>query len=456
MNPLRPTRPMLALVDGNNFYVSCERVFQPWLQGRPVVVLSNNDGCAIARSDEAKALGIKMGAPYFQLRDLERDAGLVALSANFALYGDMSDRMMSLAAGLGHHQEVYSIDESFVDLSGIPGDLVRRARQVRRRILQWIGIPTCIGIGPTKTLAKLANAIAKSAERKPGSYPAHHAQICHLGACTPDVLRQLLQATDVGEVWGVGPRIAARLRAQGVLTAQDLVTLGPVAARAMGSVVLEKTVRELQGTPCFVFEDEPAPKQQIACTRSFGHPVTALADLQQAVTEFACRAAEKLRRQNGHAAQVLVFIRTSPFRPQDAQCSRSACLPLPVPTSDSAHISQAANALLQRIYEPGYRYAKAGVMLMGLQPATRQQRTLDLSRHPGDAQPANRTRLMQAMDQINVRHGRGSLKLGSAGMGQARPIWQMKQEFKTAAYTTDWAHLLLVQMDAGLAAPQWP
>ena len=162
---------MLALIDGNNFYVSCERVFQPWLQGRPVVVLSNNDGCAIARSDEAKALGIKMGAPYFQLRELERDAGLIALSANFALYGDMSDRMMSLAAGLGHTQEIYSIDESFVDLSGIPGDLVRRARTIRKRIHQWIGIPTCIGIGPTKTLAKLANAIAKSAERKPGSYP---------------------------------------------------------------------------------------------------------------------------------------------------------------------------------------------------------------------------------------------------------------------------------------------
>ena len=160
---------MLALVDGNNFYCSCERVFQPWLQGRPVVVLSNNDGCAIARSDEAKALGIKMGAPYFQLRDLERDAGLIALSANFALYGDMRDRMMTLAAGLGHLQEVYSIDESFIDLSGIPGDLVLRARKIRRRIHQWIGIPTCIGIGPTKTLAKLANAIAKSAERKPGS-----------------------------------------------------------------------------------------------------------------------------------------------------------------------------------------------------------------------------------------------------------------------------------------------
>ena len=441
-------RPMYALVDGNNFYVSCERVFQPWLQGRPVVVLSNNDGCAIARSDEAKALGIKMGAPYFQLRERERDAGLVALSANFSLYGDMSDRMMSLAAGLGHKQEVYSIDESFVDLSGISGDLVRRARQIRRRILQWIGIPTCIGIGPTKTLAKLANAIAKSAERKPGSYPAHHAQICHLGACTPQELAALLQATDVGEVWGVGPRIAARLRAQGIATAQDLVSMSPATARAMSSVVLEKTVRELQGTPCFEFEDEPSPKQQIACTRSFGHPVTELADLQQAVTEFACRAAEKLRKQKGHAAQVLVFIRTSPFRQQNAQYSRSACLPLPVPTSDSAHITQAAMALLQSIYEPGYLYAKAGVMLMGLQPAARQQLTLDLSRHWGDAQPANRTRLMLAIDQINQRHGRGSLKLGSAGTGHAAQIWHMKQDFKTPAYTTDWAHLLTVQMDA--------
>ncbi len=255
--------PMLALIDGNNFYVSCERVFQPWLQGRPVVVLSNNDGCAIARSDEAKALGIKMGAPYFQLRELERDAGLIALSANFALYGDMSDRMMSLAAGLGHHQEVYSIDESFVDLSGIPGDLVRRARTIRKRIHQWIGIPTCIGIGPTKTLAKLANAIAKSAERKPGSYPAQHAQICHLGACSPQELAELLQATEVGEVWGVGPRIAAQLRAQGITTAQDLAVMSPAAARAMRSVVLEKTVRELNGTPCIEFEDEPRPSNRL-------------------------------------------------------------------------------------------------------------------------------------------------------------------------------------------------
>ncbi len=302
----------------------------------------------------------------------------------------------------------------------------------------------------------MANAIAKSAERKPGSYPAHHAQICHLGACSPQELAELLQATEVGEVWGVGPRIAAQLRAQGITTAQDLAVMSPAAARAMRSVVLEKTVRELGGTPCIEFEDEPPAKQQIACTRSFGRPVTELADLQQAVTEFACRAAEKLRKQKGHAAQVMVFIRTSPFRKQDAQYSRSACLPLPVPTSDSAHITQAALALLGSIYQPGFLYAKAGVMLMGLQPATRQQMTLDLSRHPGDAQPANRTRLMQAIDLINQRHGRGSLKLGSAGIGHAAQIWHMKQDFKTPAYTTDWDHLLTVQMDADSPVEQWP
>jgi DNA polymerase V len=431
---------MLALVDGNNFYCSCERVFQPKLQNRPLVVLSNNDGCAIARSDEAKALGIKMGAPWFKIRHFEEEAGLVALSANFALYGDMSDRMMTLAAGLGHMQEVYSIDESFIDLSGIPGDLVRRARIIRRRIHQWIGIPTCIGIGPTKTLAKLANAIAKSAERKPGSYPAHHAQICHLGACTPEELAALLQATEVGDVWGVGPRIGAQLRAQGVHTALDLQRMNPAAAKAGWSVVLEKTVRELNGVPCIEFEDEPPAKQQIACTRSFGQPITELQDLQEAITEFACRAAEKLRRQNSHTGHLMAFIRTSPFREKDPQYSRSASIPLPSPTSDSAHITQAASAILKHIYRPGFKYAKAGVMLMDLQPATRQQLTLDFD----DVMPENRVRLMDAMDQVNQRYGRGTLKLASAGTPKAIKLWSMKQERMSSGYTTDWAGLACV------------
>ncbi|WP_312260632.1 Y-family DNA polymerase [Limnohabitans sp.] len=431
---------MLALIDGNNFYCSCERVFQPWLKNRPLVVLSNNDGCAIARSDEAKALGIKMGAPWFKIRHLEDEAGLVALSANFALYGDMSDRMMSLAAGLGHNQEVYSIDESFVDLSGIRGDLVRRARTIRKRIHQWIGIPTCIGIAPTKTLAKLANAIAKSAERKPGSYPAQYAQICHLGACTSEELQALLAATEVGEVWGIGRKIGAQLRAQGVHTALDLQRMNPAAAKAGWSVVLEKTVRELNGVPCIEFEDEPPAKQQIACTRSFGHPITELQDLQEAITEFACRAAEKLRKQNSHTGHIMAFIRTSPFREKDPQYSRSASIPLPSPTSDSAHITQAACAILKHIYRPGFKYAKAGVMLMDLQPATRQQLTLDL-----DADmPENRVRLMQAMDQINSRFGRGSLVLGSAGGIGAQPVWGMKQDRLSSGFTTDWGGLAVV------------
>ena len=442
---------MYALIDGNNFYVSCERVFRPSLNGRPVVVLSNNDGCAISRSNEAKALGIRMGAPWFQIRHLEAEAGLVCLSANFALYGDMSDRMMSLAAGLGHRQEVYSIDECFVDLSGIPGDLVRRSRVIRQRLWRWIGIPSCIGLGPTKTLAKLANHIAKTAERKPGSYPMQHAQVCHLGALAPSDLADLLGRTEVGEVWGVGPRISRQWMAQGVHTALDLARLTPATARAHGGVVLERTVRELQGMPCMDIEDVPAPKQQIACTRSFGQPVLQLADLRQAVTEFACRAAQKLRRQNSHAGQVLVFVRTSPFR-VTPQYSQSAIVPLRRPGADNAYITQAALAALEAIYQPGYLYAKAGVMLLDLQPAELRQGELGLDEPDADVTallPVERRgsdRLMQTLDQIEQRHGRGTVKLGSASLSTAvPPIWHMKQTRRTPGYTTDWNDLAIAR-----------
>ncbi len=432
---------MIALLDGNNFYASCERVFQPRLVGRPVVVLSNNDGCAIARSDEAKALGIKMGAPFFQFRHLEDEAGLVVLSANFALYGDMSHRMMSLAAGLGHRQEVYSIDECFVDLSGIPGDLVLRARKIRARIHQWTGLPTCIGIAPTKTLAKLANHIAKSAERKPGSYPAEFAQVCHLGALPPHELRALLQATDVGDIWGVGRRLSAQLSEVGIRTALDLAQADPVAVQRRWSIVLAKTVRELNGTACLTLDDIPPDKQQIACTRSFGRPVTELNDLLEAITEFASRAAEKLRKQNGQAGQIMAFIRTSPFRKQDKQHSSYRTIPLPAPTSDSAHLTELACAIVRHIYRPGHNYAKAGVMLMDLQPASTEQLSLNL----GSEEPENRTRLMQVMDSINQRYGRGRLHLASAGTAGKHRTWVMKQERKTPGYTTDWEGLAVAR-----------
>ena len=286
---------MFALIDASNFYVSCERVFRPSLNGIPVVTLSNNDGCAIARSDEAKALGIKMGAPWFQIQHLELEAGLVALSANFALYGDMSNRMMSIAAGLGPRQEIYSIDESYISLDQMPGDMVNRARVVRERILQWTGLPCGVGIGSTKTLAKLANHIAKSAERKPGSYPSGMAVVCSLAALPTSELDALFQATEVGDVWGVGRSIGKQLNDAGVHTVLDLVRLSPSMVRDRWSVVLERTVRELQGEPCISLEDQPDPKKQIACTRSFGQAISDLPSLIEAVSEFASRAAEKLR-----------------------------------------------------------------------------------------------------------------------------------------------------------------
>ena len=433
---------MYALVDGNNFYVSCERVFRPSLNGRPLVVLSNNDGCAIARSNEAKALGIKMGAPWFQIRHLEESAGLVALSANFALYGDMSDRMMSLAAGLGHRQEIYSIDESFVDLTGIPGDVIERSRKIRSRILQWVGIPCGIGIGPTKTLAKLANHIAKTTERKPGSYPEVHAQVCHLGALNQEQLNDLLRNTEVGDVWGVGPRIGKQLREVGIHTVLDLAQLNSATVRSRWGVVLERTVRELQGTPCIGLDHQPAAKQEIACTRSFGQAVLEQSDLEGAVSEFASRAAEKLRKQGSHAGQVLCFIRTSPFRRQDAQYSRSVIVPLRRPTDDSSTICKAATLGLRSIYRPGFRYAKAGVMLLELQGACERQQELDLE---DDTPPRDRGRLMTALDAVNLRYGRGTLLVASAGLEGENRVWTMRQERRTPAYTTRWEEMAVAK-----------
>lgn len=436
---------MFALVDGNNFYVSCERVFRPSLIGRPVVVLSNNDGCAIARSNEAKALGIKMGAPWFQIRHFEESHGLVALSANFALYGDMSDRMMSLAAPLGHRQEIYSIDESFVDLSGVPGDLTRRGHIIRQRILKWIGIPCGIGMGATKTLAKLANHIAKTAERKPESYPAAYAQVCNLIHLPTSALNALLAATQVGDIWGVGRRIGAQLNDVGVHTALDLARLDPATVKRRWSVVLERTVRELQGTSCISLEHQAPAKQQIACTRSFGLAVLEHSVLQQAITEFASRAAQKLRLQNGNAAQVLTFIRTSPFRVQDTQYSRSTVVPLRRPCSDTRSITQAALAGLNAIYRPGYRYAKAGVMLLDIAPASYVQQELILEDSDVDVANVKADRLMETLDAINHRFGRGTVSLASSGQSNDVRAWGMKQERRTPGYTTDWEGLAVVR-----------
>lgn len=426
---------MLALIDASNFYVSCERVFRPSLNGRPVIVLSSNDGCAIARSNEAKALGIKMGEPWFKIRHLEEQAGLVALSANFTLYGDMSDRMMSLAAGLGPTQEIYSIDESFIGLHGVRGDLVERAWKIRARINQWIGIPCCIGIAPTKTLAKLANHIAKTAERKPGSYPDELATVCDLSRLGADQLREVMTSTDVSEVWGIGRQISAQLTERGVTSVQDFVDLPCAVVRGTWGVVLERTWRELKGEACIELADMPAPKKQIACTRSFGQPVTGLNDLREAISEFTSRAAEKLRKQRHLAAQVLVFARTSPFR-DGPRFSKSVVVPLIRPSADTTELANAAVKGLRSIYQPGFQLAKAGVMLLDLVPDNFVQAELDWATPLNDQR--DRSKLMRAMDEVNDRFGKRTVLLGSSGLTQGADTWGMRQVRRTPYYTTRW------------------
>ncbi|MBC5783588.1 Y-family DNA polymerase [Ramlibacter sp. USB13] len=430
---------MYALLDGNNFYVSCERVFRPSLNGKPVIVLSNNDGCAIARSNEAKALGIRMGTPFHEVRAALPDAGVVALSANFPLYGDMSSRMMAIAAGLGPAQEIYSIDECFVGLHGLRGDLRERARRLRERLLQWIGIPCGIGIGPTKTLAKFANHVAKEAERRPGGpYPASLAQVCDLSA--PGVpVDALLAATDAGDIWGVGRQLTARLRADGVASALDLARCDPASLRRRYGVVLERTVRELQGVSCLQVEDVPPARKEVSCTRAFGDPVATLPPLVEAVSEYATRAAFKLRQQASTAAQVLVFIHTNPFRRSERQYARSITVPLRRPSAETAAIVASALSGLRTIWRSGFRIHKAGVILLDLQDAAVVQGELALD---GDAAAwPSGNNLMAAVDRLNDRFGRGTVQLASAGLGGDARSWTMKQQWRTPQYTTRWQDL---------------
>jgi DNA polymerase V len=431
---------MYALIDGNNFYVSCERVFRPALNHTPVVVLSNNDGCAISRSNEAKALGVAMGEPFFKIADLQQKAGLVALSANFALYGDMSQRMMTVAAGLGPEQEIYSIDESFVSLAGVQGDLLVRARRMRERILQWTGLPTCVGIGETKTLAKLANHIAKTAERKPGIYDSDLAQVCHLGCLSKAARKAVYEASDVGEIWGVGRRIGARLKEAGVNTVWDFLQLDPSIVRQNFGVVLERTWRELRGVSCIALEHSPANKQEIACTRSFGQGIVSLEPLIQSVCEFASRAGEKLRRQHSCASQVLVFIRTSPFR-AGPRYSQSVVVPLRRPSANTADLVSAAVTGLKLIYKPGYQFAKAGVMLLDLCADDLRQGELDLECEEDGICTSQAPRLMHALDTLNQRYGRGTLAMASTGLTERKRLWAMRQERLTPQYTTSWQDL---------------
>ncbi|MGM9489690.1 Y-family DNA polymerase [Ideonella sp. YS5] len=431
---------MYALVDVNNMYVSCERAFRPSLVGRPVVVLSNNDGCAIARSNEAKDLGIRMAQPWFQIRHLRREAGLIALSANFELYGDMSSRMMTIAGEYAPRQEIYSIDECFLDFEGVRDDLAGIGRELRAKVLRWTGLPTSVGFGPTKTLAKLANHVAKTADRKPGSYPSAWAQVCNLADLNADELQHLMRSTDAGDVWGVGRKTCARLAEQGIRTVHDLAHANPATLRGQFSVVMEKTLRELHGTPCLDVEDAPAANQQIMCSRSFGSPVTEVAALEELVSQFASRVAEKARQQRSVAGAVHVFVSTSPFRKQDLQHSPSGTLPLSRPTADTRVLVGTAVQLVRGMARPGFHYVKAGVMLVDLQPDHQVQAELDL--FAGVEEPVaarrDRTQLMGTLDAVNQRFGKGAISVASAARLEAHSgsVAAARQEWRSPRYTT--------------------
>lgn len=341
--------------------------------------------------------------------------------------------MMTLAAGLGPLQEIYSIDESYVgDLEGMR-DLTQRAWAIRSRIYRWTSIPTCVGLAPTKTLAKLCNHVAKDAERKPGSYPKEFAHVCNWAEMSVAARKDILQRTAAAEVWGIGRRIAAQLAEQGILTAWDVANMPTSKARREWSVVLERTVLELQGMSCITLEQAPPPKKQIASTRSFGQAITTLPPLIEAVSEFATRAAEKLRAGGLRAGALQVFAHTSPFRP-GPRFYRSATIQFEPPSSDTKVLVGAAVSGLRSIYAPGYQLAKAGVMLLDLAGQGAEQQTLDFAA-PGMAR--DQSPLMEVMDRINGRWGKATVHVASTGDSEkAVSDWRMRQERRTPRYTT--------------------
>jgi len=409
---------VFALIDCNSFYASCERVFRPDLAKTPIVVLSNNDGCVIARSYDAKPF-VKMGAPYFQIRDDLRRHGIQVFSSNYALYGDMSERVMTIIESMVPAVEVYSIDEAFADLSGIPGDLTEFGRTIRSAVYKRTGIPVGVGIAPTKTLAKLANHTAKRLQAHTGGV---------VDICDPVKRDWVLRNTDVGDVWGVGRRMKAHLESMQIRSAMDLAKADPWTLRRKFSVVIEKTARELCGTSCLELSETEPPKQEICSSRMFGKRLTTIEPIKEAVVTYVHRAAEKLRAQNSLCKKIRVSIRTGMFNPEEAKYANGALIELPYPTNDVRLLCTAASEAIDQLFRPGFKYSKAEVLLMDLrQPG---EFTQDLF---AQSQPQAAEKVMGVLDRINQRWGSGTLRAASV---PADPAWGMRREMMSSSFTT--------------------
>ena len=428
--------PTFGLVDCNNFYASCERVFQPNLNGRPIVVLSNNDGCVVARSQEAKALGITMGVPLFKIRDIIKRHGVVVRSSNYALYGDLSERVMSVLAASAPRHEVYSIDECFLDLDHLPvKDLTVWCRELRSRAKRWTGIPVSVGIGPTKTLSKIANKLAKTSAKADGVIDL---------AGHPEWIEPALRRTPVGDVWGIGSRWSKMLNERGITTALDLRNAQDGWVRHSMGVVGLRTVHELRGIPCHELETQPSPKKTTCCSRTFGTAVTDKDQVRNAIVSFAERAAEKVRHAMQVCGSIQVFITTDQFNTAAPQFSASASSTFMSPTADSRAVVTAAIRIFERIWRDGFAWRKAGVLLLDLSSADAVQPTLFAEQITGS------DRLMKATDRINDRFGRGSVGLGLAAKGAA---WRMRQDQVSPRYTTRWKDIPKVRISGPTATP---
>ncbi|MFK4132399.1 translesion error-prone DNA polymerase V subunit UmuC [Pseudomonas luteola] len=420
---------IFALIDCHCFYVSCERLFRPELRGKPVVSLSNNDGCVVSRSDEAKRLNIKMGQPYFQIEHLIRQSGLICCSSNYGLYQDISNRVMEIIRRNVPSQELYSIDESWADLSGVP-DPEAFARMLQGEILRLTGIPVGIGIAQTKTLAKIANWASKRWKMQTGAV---------VDLRCVEKQRKLLMYADVDEVWGIGRQISKKLGYFNINKAWDLAEFDKKTLRKAFSVNIERTSRELSGEKCLDLVTDLEPKKMIACTRSFGERVTSLASLREAISSFVSRAAVKLRQQHQYACCIQVFIQTSRFDESGMPYARSATVSLSNPTCDTRDFLNAAMTALNQIYREGPRYAKAGIILSQFFDAGTF--TDDLFSTP---RRKHSEKLMAVLDAINTREGRGTVRFASEPY---TPSWSMKRSLLSPNYTTDWNQVMRIIID---------
>lgn len=419
---------MFALVDCNNFYASCERVFQPQLEGKPVVILSNNDGCVIARSNEAKALGIPMGAPAFQYRSFFKQKGVQVFSSNYPLYGDMSSRVMSLLGQYSPNLEIYSIDEAFLHFKGFDlFDLEAEGRRMRKQVRRWTGIPVSVGMGPSKALAKIANKIAKKYDSTTkGVYCID----------TEDKRVKALKWTAIGDIWGIGRQHCKRLEALGVKNAWQFTLLPDDWVKKHMSILGLRLKKDLQGLPSIQLEEVPSPKKGIATTRSFEGTLTAFSDLEERVSTFANSCAEKMRKQGSSCTALLVFLRSDPHKKGAIPYRNSCVLTLPYSTNSSITLSKYAVLGLHKIFKEGVHYKKAGVMIMGLSPTATRQLPLF------GGEEVKHLAVMQAVDRIHKRFGPHQIKLANQDLQRT---WKMKQEHLSQRYTTEIKEVITVR-----------